>query len=147
MAAGLVLPVSVSNYGIVDTYPNGNKGYLWCDTRVRWNNGAVLNVQTTLCYPNEGPGPNTQGRTLYCGGGTGAMLDHSDQYRGLAYTFSKKADSPGATFHSQPSPDYFQYNDLGGPGLEPVGYGVRSVEYLVKAIYRVDAAGDGQDLG
>jgi hypothetical protein len=26
--------------------------------------------------------------------------------------------------------------------LEPVGYGVRSVEYLVKAIYRVDAAGD-----
>ncbi len=135
-------PVSVSNYGIIDTYPNGNQGYLWCDTRVRWDNGAVLNVQTTLCYPNEGPGPNTQGITMYCGGGTGAMLDHSDQYRGLAYTFSQKADAPGATFYSEPSPDYFQYNDLGGPGLEPVGYGVRSVEYLVKTIYRVDAAGD-----
>ncbi len=137
-----LLPVAVSNYGIVDTYPNGNKGYLWCDTRVRWNNGAVLNVQTTLCYPNEGPGPNTQGMTLYCGGGTGAMLDHSDQYRGLGYTFSKKSDAPGATFYTEPSPDYFQYNDLGGPGLEPVGYGVRSVEYLVKTAYRVDAAGD-----
>jgi predicted dehydrogenase len=116
-------PVSVSNYGIIDTYPNGNKGYLWCDTRVRWDNGAVLNVQTTLCYPNEGPGPNTQGMTLYCGGGTGAMLDHSDQYRGLGYTFSKKSDAPGATFYSEPSPDYFQYNDMGGPGLEPVGGG------------------------
>ncbi|MBM3783263.1 MAG: Gfo/Idh/MocA family oxidoreductase [Acidobacteria bacterium] len=137
-----LLPVAVSNYGIVDTYPNGNKGYLWCDTRVRWSNGAVLNLQTTLCYPNEGPGPNTQGMTLYCGGGTGAMLDHSDQYRGLGYTFSRKSDAPGATFHSEPSPDYFQYNDLGGPGLEPVGYGVRSVEHLVKTIYKVDAAQD-----
>ena len=134
-------PVSVSNYGIIDTYPNGKQGYLWCDTRVRWDNGAVLNVQTTLCYPNEGPGPNTQGMTLYCGGGTGAMVDHSDQYRGLAYTFSRKADAAGATFYSEPSPDYFQYNDLGGPGLEPSGYGVRSVEYLMRAIYRVDAAG------
>jgi predicted dehydrogenase len=136
-----LLPVAVSNYGIVDTYPNGNQGYLWCDTRVRWNNGAVLNVQTTLCYPNEGPGPNTQGMTLYCGGGTGAMLDHSDQYRGLAYTFSRKSDAPGATFYSEPSPDYFQYNNMGGPGLEPVGYGVRSVEFLVNMIYKVDAAG------
>ncbi|MFN0103538.1 MAG: Gfo/Idh/MocA family protein [Bryobacteraceae bacterium] len=135
-------PVAVSNYGIVDTYSNGKLGYLWCDTRVRWDNGAVLNVQTTLCYPNEGPGPNTQGMTLYCGGGTGAMLDHSDQYRGLGYTFSNKSTAPGATFYSEPSPDYFQYNDFGGPGLEPVGYGVRSVEYLVKTIYRVDAAGD-----
>ena len=70
---------------------------------------------------NEGPGPNTQGLTMYCGGGTGAMLDHSDQYRGLSYSFSKKSDAPGATFFTQPSPDYFQYNDLGGPGLEPVG--------------------------
>lgn len=133
-------PVAVSNFGIVDTYPNGNKGYLWCDTRVKWDNGAVLNVQTTLCYPNEGPGPNTQGMTLYCGGGTGAMLDHSDQYRGLSYTVTSKADAPGATFYSEPSPDYFQYNDFGGPGLEPVGYGVRSVEHLVRTVYRVAAS-------
>jgi hypothetical protein len=69
------------------------------------------------------------------------MLDHSDQYRGLAYTFSRKSDAPGATFYSEPSPDYFQYNNMGGPGLEPVGYGVRSVEFLVNMIYKVDAAG------
>jgi hypothetical protein len=77
--------------------------------------------------------------TLYCGGGTGAMLDHSDQYRGLGYTFTKKSDAPGATYYAEPSPDYFQYNDLGGPGLEPVGYGVRSVEFLVNTIYSLDA--------
>ena len=35
-------PVSVSAYGIVDTYPNGNKGYLWTDGRVIWENGACL---------------------------------------------------------------------------------------------------------
>lgn len=129
-----LLPVAVSNYGIVDTYPNGREGYLWCDTRVRWNNGAVLNVQTSLCYPNEAAGPNTQGMTLYCNGPSGALLDHSDQYRGLAYSLTSKASSPGATFYSEPSPDYFQYNDLGGPGLVPVGYGVRSVDYILDTI-------------
>ena len=138
-----LLPVAVSNYGIVDTYPNGREGYLWCDTRVRWNNGGVLNVQTSLCYPNEAAGPNTQGMTLYCGGPSGAMLDHSDQYRGLAYSLTTKGDSPGATFYSEPSPDYFQYNDLGGPGLVPVGYGVRSVDYILDTIDSLA----GLDLG
>lgn len=135
-----LLPVAVSSYGIVDKFPNGNEGYLWCDTRVRWNNGAALNLQTSLSYPNEGAGPNTQGMTLYCSGsGEGAMIDHSDQYRGLSYSFGKKPAGEGATFYTEPSPDYFQYNDLGGPGLEPVGYGVRSVEFLVRTAKRLDA--------
>ena len=140
-----LLPVAVSSYGIPDKFPNGNEGYLWCDTRVLWENGAALNLQTSLSYPNEGPGPNTQGMTLYCSGsGEGAMLDHSDQYRGLGYSFGTKPKGEGATFYTEPSPDYFQYNDLGGPGLEPVGYGVRSVEYLVRMAMRVDAATDRQ---
>lgn len=135
-----LLPVAVSSYGIVDKFPNGNEGYLWCDTRVRWNNGAALNLQTSLSYPNEGAGPNTQGMTLYCSGsGEGAMIDHSDQYRGLSYSFGKKPAGEGATFYAEPSPDYFQYNDLGGPGLEPVGYGVRSVEFLIRTAKRLDA--------
>ena len=135
-----LLPVAVSSYGITDTFPNGNEGYLWCDTRVRWNNGAALNLQTSLSYPNEGAGPNTQGMTLYCSGsGEGAMIDHSDQYRGLSYSFGKKPAGEGATFYAEPSPDYFQYNDLGGPGLEPAGYGVRSVEFLVRTAKRLDA--------
>ena len=135
-----LLPVAVSSYGIVDKFPNGNEGYLWCDTRVRWNNGAALNLQTSLSYPNEGAGPNTQGMTLYCSGsGEGAMIDHSDQYRGLSYSFGRKPAGEGATFYAEPSPDYFQYNDLGGPGLEPVGYGVRSVEFLVRTVKQLDA--------
>lgn len=135
-----LLPVAVSSYGIVDKFPNGNDGYLWCDTRVRWNNGAALNLQTSLSYPNEGAGPNTQGMTLYCSGsGEGAMIDHSDQYRGLSYSFGRKPAGEGATFYAEPSPDYFQYNDLGGPGLEPVGYGVRSVEFLVRTVKQLDA--------
>ena len=140
-----LLPVAVGSYGIVDKFPNGKEGYLWCDTRVRWENGAALNLQTSLSYPNEGPGPNTQGMTLYCSGsGEGALIDHSDQYRGLSYSFGVKPKGEGATFYTEPSPDYFQYNDLGGPGLEPVGYGVRSVEFLVRTAKRVDCAMDRQ---
>jgi len=132
-----LLPTSVSVYGIRDRYPNGNEGYLWTDARVIWNNGACLNVQNSLGVPDAAPGTNTQGLTLYCQGG---MLAHSDQYRGLKYS-----DSNGYT---EPSPDYFQYVDLGGPGLTPVGYGYRSVEHIVKKCIEVEAAppGSRQDL-
>ncbi len=128
-----LLPVSVISYGIRDKYPNGNEGFLWCDTRVLWNNGASLNVQTSLSFPDEAPGPNVQGLTMYCAGdGKGGLIDHSDQYRGLSYCFIRKPDYPGGTFYSEPSPDYFQYNDLGENGLTPVGYGVRSVEFILR---------------
>ena len=70
---------------------------------------------------------------MYCAGdGKGALIDHSDQYRGLSYCFIRKPDSPGGTFYSEPSPDYFQYNDLGETGMTPVGYGVRSVEFILR---------------
>lgn len=128
-----LLPVSVCSYGIRDKYPNGNEGFLWCDTRVLWNNGASLNVQTSLSFPDEAPGPNVQGLTMHCAGdGKGALIDHSDQYRGLSYCFIRKSDYPGGTFYSEPSPDYFQYNDLGETGMTPVGYGVRSVEFILR---------------
>jgi D-galacturonate reductase len=128
-----LLPVSVISYGIRDKYPNGNEGFLWCDTRVLWNNGAALNVQTSLSFPDEAPGPNTQGMTMHCAGeGKGGLIDHSDQYRGLSYCFIRKPEYPGGTVYSEPSPDYFQYNDLGETGLTPVGYGVRSVEFILR---------------
>ena len=62
------------------------------------------------------------------------MIRHSDQYRGLEYCYHDR--------YEEPSPDYFQYVDLGGPGLTPVGYGVRSIEQLVAACCSVDAAKD-----
>lgn len=138
-----LLPVAVSVYGIRDKYPNGNEGFLWTDARVIWNNGACLNVQNTLSFPDEGPGSNTQGITMYCGkGDRGAMLRHDDQYRGLQYAYAEPPDGPGATTYSEPSPDYFQYLPLGGEGLTPVGYGYRSIDYIVRACIRVASAGD-----
>jgi D-galacturonate reductase len=125
-------PVAVSVYAVRDRYPNGNEGYLWTDARVRWSNGACLNVQNALGYPDEGPGSNTQGLTMFCSGGDGgALLRHSDQYRGLEYSF---LGGP----YAELSPDYFQYVQTGGPGLTPVGYGYRSIERILEACRRVE---------
>ena len=136
-------PAAVSVYGVRDLYPNGNEGFLWTDARVIWNNGACLNVQNSLSFPDDAPGSNTQGMTLYCSGGDrGGLLRHSDQYRGLEYVYTKSPDAPGATVYAEPSPDYFQYLDLGGEGLTPAGYGYRSVEQIVKACLRVKQASD-----
>ena len=134
-----LLPAAVSVYGIEDELPNGEKGYLWSDARVIWENGACLNVQNSLSFPDAAPGPNTQGMTLYfAGNGNGALLDHSDQYRGVAYSHTETPAGPGGTRYSEPSPDYFLYQDLGGPGLTPTGYGVRSVEHIVGEALRIE---------
>jgi predicted dehydrogenase len=123
-------PVEVSLYGLKDTFPNGKEGWLWTDARVIWSNGACLNVQNALGFPDSAPGSNIQGMRLYCANGErGAWIDHSDQYRGLAWCGVSAAE--GQPLYSEPSPDYFQYVDRGGQGLEPVGYGYRSVEYAV----------------
>lgn len=128
-------PVSVSAFGISDRFPNGNEGYLWTDVRVIWDNGGCLNVQNALGFPDAAPGTNTQGLTMYCSGGeTGALVAHSDQYRGLKYS-----DVSGS--YSEPSPDYFQYVEWEGEGLKPAGYGYRSVRALVDACGRGAVAG------
>lgn len=138
-----LMPVSVSLYGVRDKYPNGNEGYLWTDARVLWSNGACLNVQNGLSFPDAAPGTNTQGMTLYCANkDTGALIFHSDQYRGLKYSYTEPPKGPGATQYAEPSTDYLQYVDLGGPGLVPSGYGYRSIEALVRAAVRVEQAGD-----
>ena len=127
-----LLPAAVSVYGVRDRFPNGKEGFLWTDARVIWNNGACLNVQNGLGFPDDAPGTNTQGMMLYCRAeDRGALLAHSDQYRGLKYSYAQTPDGPGATIYAEPSPDYFQYVDLGGEGLTPVGYGYRSVEHIV----------------
>jgi D-galacturonate reductase len=121
-------PVAVSVYGLRDRYPNGNEGFLWTDARVRWSNGACLNVQNSLGYPEEGPGSNMQGLTMWCSGNDGgAMIRHSDQYRGIEYSY---LGGP----YSEPSSDYFQYVPA-SEGLTPVGYGYRSIERIVEACH------------
>ena len=122
-------PAAVSVYGIRDRFPNGAEAYLWTDARVIWTNGACLNVQNALGFPDAAPGSNIQGLTLYCQGkDSGGWLGHSDQYRGLRYCFSNPI------LYAEPSPDYFQYVDLGGTGLVPVGYGFRSIEKMVATV-------------
>ncbi|MDX9972439.1 MAG: Gfo/Idh/MocA family oxidoreductase [FCB group bacterium] len=127
-------PVSVSVYGIVDEYPNGNKGYLWTDGRVIWENGACLSVVDAMGYPNAAAGGNYQGLAMWGKGKDDAtLLFHSDQYRGVKHSYTEAGTEPGDTVYTEPNPDYFQLLDLGGGGLTPVGYGHRSVEYIVKA--------------
>jgi predicted dehydrogenase len=139
-------PVAVSVYGVRDRFPNGAEGWLWTDARVVWENGACLNVQNGLAVPEVAPGSNAQGLVMYCKGrNEGAWVAHSDQYRGLQYA------KVGPAEYVEPNPDFFQYVDLGGPGLTPVGYGYRSIEAIVGAalaiergertVAEVDAAG------
>ncbi len=136
-----LLPVSVSVYGVVDRYPNGNEGYLWTDARVVWNNGACLNVQNALGFPDAAPGTNIQGMTMYCSDGkAGAWIEHDDQYRGIKHCYTRAPSPPSVNVYAEPSTDYFQYLDLGGPGLVPVGYGFRSIDFIVRTAVRVESA-------
>ncbi len=141
-----LLPKVVSVYGIVDKYPNGREGYLWTDARVIWENDACLNVTDIMGYPDEGPGGNFQGIRMYCAGeGKSGMLVHNDQYRGIEYCYTEKGNEPGDTYYAEPSPDYFKYVELGGTGLTPVGYGYRSIEYIIKAVCKAIGISAGLD--
>ena len=127
-------PASVSVYGIVDKYPNGREGYLWTDGRVIWENGASLSVVDAIGYPDRAAGGNAQGLTIWCQGKTDAtLLSHSDQFRGVKCSYEEAGGDPGDTVYAEPNPDYFQFLDLGGEGLVPVGYGHRSAEFIIKA--------------
>lgn len=141
-----LLPKSVSVYGVIEEYPNGNKGYLWTDGRVIWENGGVLNVQNALGYPDEGPGGNWQGIKMYFRkGDNSCMIDHDDQYRGIKHVYSKKGDGAGDTYYAEPSPDYLKYVKLGGEGMNVVGYGYRSIELIVKNICKAIDTSEGLD--
>jgi predicted dehydrogenase len=134
-----LLPASVSLYGVKDNFPNGKEGYLWTDARIIWNNGAVLNVQNALGFPDDAPGSNTQGLNMYCSTGErGTWINHSDQYRGLQYCYTQASGDPGSTVYAEPSPDYMQYVDIGTGGFHVVGYGYRSIEYIVNTCIRVE---------
>jgi predicted dehydrogenase len=134
-------PAEVSLRGVEGKFPNGNVGYLWSAGQVVWENGAILSVTNGLGYPDEGPGTNDQGLCMFCEGAEcGAYLYHDDQYRGCSYGYvDRKA---GAAFRYI-SPDYFRLVPWEGDGLRPVGYGYDSVEALVEAAIRVNAAAEG----
>ncbi|RLD11224.1 MAG: hypothetical protein DRI44_04105 [Chlamydiae bacterium] len=134
-----LLPVEISVYAIKDKYPNGQEGYLWTDARVLWNNGACLNVINAIGYPNIAPGGNAQGLKMFCKGEKDAcMIFHEDQYRGVKYSFDPDRDNCPDKKYQEPSPDFMKLVYRGGnDGLEPVGYGYRSIEKLVQGALRV----------
>jgi len=134
-------PAEVSVRGVEGKFPNGNAAYLWSSAQVVWENGALLSVTNGLGYPDEGPGTNDQGLCMFCEGAEcGAYLYHDDQYRGCSYGYvDRKA---GAMFRYI-SPDYFRLVPWEGDGLRPVGYGYDSIEALVEAAIRVNAAAEG----
>ncbi len=146
MITGL-LPTRVSVYGVEDTYPNGNKGYLWTNARINWENGASLAVLNGMGYPNVGAGGNSQGIWMFTQGETdGGLIFHDDQYRGVKHSYVTKGSDAGDSFYNEPSPDYFKLIDRGGEGLTPVGYGYRSIEGLVQAINRVESVATGDQI-
>ena len=122
-----------------DKYPNGREGYLWTDARVIWNNGACLNVIDAIGYPNLAPGGNTQGLKMLCKGKEDAcLIFHDDQYRGVKYSFDPGSPSAPEKKYQEPSPDFMKLVYRGGTdGLEPVGYGFRSIEKLSEGALRV----------
>jgi predicted dehydrogenase len=141
-------PVAVSVHGIEDAFPNGNIGYLYTDARVIWENGAVLNVQNGIAYPNQATAGNDQGMRLYTkddSTGVGGFIDHSDNIRGADYCAIHPGADAGDNAHHQVNPDYFQMLERpDGDGLRPVGYGFRAIEQLVDSARTVIAAGEAR---
>jgi len=136
-------PVEVSARGVERTFPNGTSAYMWANGRVVFENGALLSVNGGLGYPDRGAGSNDQGITMYCEGpGCGGLIQHNDQFRGVAYGFVD--DRFGAPFRHV-NPDYFRLVPWSGSGLKPVGYGYDSIEAAVTTALKLRAAGNAID--
>jgi len=143
-----LMPTEVSVYGQALPWPNGKLGYLWTDARVIWENGACLNVLNGFGYPDDGPGGNYQGMVLYSQDADkdkGGIIEHDDCFRGVGHGMVVKGDDPGDSYFANTSPDYFQMIPYGGPGFAPVGYGFRSIAYIIKAAHRAEAEVEGMD--
>jgi len=134
-------PVEVSVRGVEGAFPNGKIGYMWAAGRVVWENGAVMSVTDGLGYPDLAAGTNDQCLAMYCeGADCGAVLRHDDQFRGVQHGYVD--DASGARFRFV-SPDYFRLVPYDGPGLKPVGYGFESIEAIVQAAAKTNAACQG----
>ncbi len=125
-------PTEVSVQGVKGKFPNGNEGYMWANGRVRFENGALLNVTDGLGYPDDGAGANDQGLVMYCeGNDKGGLIKHNDQFRGVSHSLIEGTKEVGKRFGFI-NPDFFQLVPWNGEGYEPIGYGVESVQATIK---------------
>jgi predicted dehydrogenase len=135
-------PTAVSVSGVKGRFPNGNEGYMWANGRVIWENGAILSITSGLGYPDDGAGSNDQGLQLFCEGATKtAELKHNDQHRGVSHCYLEGIGC-GGTRYNYVSPDFFRLVPWEGAGLRPVGYGFESVAANLRAMRRIEGAGD-----
>jgi predicted dehydrogenase len=131
-------PVEVSVRGIKGRFPNGNPGFLWSHGRVIFENGALLSVINGLGYPDAGAGSNDQGLVMYCeGDGKNALIEHDDQYRGVAHCYLEGIGCGGSQYNYV-SPDFYRLVPWEGPGFKPAGYGYDSVAATISTIYRIE---------
>lgn len=136
-------PVEVSVSGVKGRFPNGNEGYLWSSGRVRFENDAILSVFNGLGYPDDAAGSNDQAMVLFFeGAGKTGMIQHDDQYRGVAHSYLSGI-GPGGSAYNYINPDFFKMAPWEGPGYKPMGYGYDSVAAIAGAITRVEQAAFG----
>ncbi len=137
-------PVEVSVCGVKGRFPNGNEGYMWTSGRVRFENGALLNVTDGLGYPDQGAGSNEQCLTMFCeGDGRSGLIKHNDQFRGVTHSYLDGIGCAGSHFNYV-SPDFYRLVLWEGEGYKPVGYGYESVAAKVGAMHRIENM-DGAD--
>ena len=144
-------PVEVSVSGIKGKFPNGNKGYMWANGRVRFENGALLSVTDGLGYPDEGAGSNEQNLLMFFEGNDKCgMIKHDDQFRGVQHAYLEGIGCAGSSFNFV-SPDFFQLVPWEGEGLKPIGYGYESVAATVKMAHQIEKEvlllSDNESLG
>lgn len=136
-------PAEVSVQGIKGRFPNGNEGYLWANGRVRFANGALLNVTDGLGYPDDAAGSNEQGLEMFFEGkGRAGLLKHDDQDRGVQHSYLEGIGCGGTRFNYV-SPDFFRYVPWEGDGFRPVGYGVESVAATIRSASRIESEVEG----
>ena len=132
-------PVEVSVSGIKGKFPNGNEGYMWANGRVRFENGALLNVTDGLGYPDQGAGSNEQNLQMFFEGeGKTGMIKHDDQFRGVQHAYLEGIGCAGSSFNFV-SPDFFQMIPWDGKGLKPTGYGYESVAATVEMAHKIES--------
>ncbi len=131
-------PIEVSVSGIKGKFPNGNEGYMWANGRVRFENGALLNVTDGLGYPDQGAGSNEQNLQMFFEGeGKSGMIKHDDQFRGVQHAYLEGIGCAGSSFNYV-SPDFFQLIPWDGEGLKPTGYGYESVAATVEMAHKIE---------
>ncbi|OGS20843.1 MAG: hypothetical protein A2252_00310 [Elusimicrobia bacterium RIFOXYA2_FULL_39_19] len=131
-------PVEVTVSGVKGKFPNGNEGYMWANGRVRFENGALLNVTDGLGYPDDAAGSNEQCLSMFFEGkNKSGLIKHDDQFRGVSHSYLDGIGSSGSFFNFI-NPDFYRLVLWEGKGYKPIGYGYDSVAATINTAHRIE---------